>query len=83
MLPRRSRSNREWGWETGPSSQKGENMAETQARKDWTKENTTFVGLKLNKRTDADILAAIDGKAKQTELKRLIRQGMKLEQPKQ
>lgn len=58
-------------------------MAETQARKDWTKENTTFVGLKLNKRTDADILAAIDGKAKQTELKRLIRQGMKLEQPKQ
>ena len=41
------------------------------------------VSLKLNKRTDADILAAIDGKAKQTELKRLIRQGMKLEQPKQ
>lgn len=52
-------------------------MAETQARKDWTKENTTFVGLKLNNRTDRDILEALEGKPKQTEIKRLIRQGMK------
>lgn len=55
-------------------------MAETQARKDWTKENTTFVGLKLNNRTDRDILEALEGKPKQTEIKRLIRQGMKQEQ---
>lgn len=52
-------------------------MAETQARKEWTKENTTFVGLKLNNRTDKDILDALEGKPKQTEIKRLIRQGMK------
>ncbi|MCI8418967.1 MAG: hypothetical protein HFF79_00450 [Oscillospiraceae bacterium] len=52
-------------------------MAETQARKEWTKENTTFVGLKLNNRTDKDILEALEGKPKQTEIKRLIRQGMK------
>lgn len=52
-------------------------MAETQARKEWTKENTTFVGLKLNNRTDKDILEALDGKPKQTEIKRLIREGMK------
>lgn len=36
-------------------------MAETQARKEWTKENTTFVGLKPNNRTDKDILEALDG----------------------
>jgi len=52
-------------------------MAETQARKEWTKENNTFVGLKLNNRTDKDILEALEGKPKQTEIKRLIRQGMK------
>ena len=37
------------------------------------KENTTFIGLKLNNRTDADILAALDGKQKQSEIKRLLR----------
>ena len=57
-------------------------MAETQARKDWTKENTTFVGLKLNNRTDKDILEALEGKQKQTEIKRLIRQGMEYDQSK-
>lgn len=54
-------------------------MAETQARKEWTKEHTTFVGLKLNNRTDKDILEALEGKPKQTEIKRLIREGMKHE----
>lgn len=56
-------------------------MVETQARREWTKENTTFVGLKLNNRTDKDILEALEGKAKQTEIKRLIRQGMKQDHP--
>lgn len=37
------------------------------------KENTTFIGLKLNNRTDADILAALAGKQKQSEIKRLVR----------
>lgn len=48
-------------------------MPETQAKKEWGKGNTTFIGLKLNNRTDRDILQALEGKAKQTEIKRLIR----------
>jgi hypothetical protein len=55
-------------------------LAETQAHKDWTKANTTFVGLKLNNNTDKDILQAIEGKQKQTELKRLIRLGLEKSQ---
>lgn len=76
MSKPQTKSNGERGRETGPA-QKGEGMSETQARKEWTKENTTFVGLKLNNRTDKDILDALEGKPKQTEIKRLIRQGMK------
>lgn len=52
-------------------------MADSQAKKAWEKENTTFIGLKLNNRTDMDILKALDGKQKQTEIKRLIREGLK------
>ena len=52
-------------------------MAESQARRNWTKANTTFIGLKLNNKTDLDILSALDGKQKQTEIKRLIREGLK------
>ncbi len=48
-------------------------MPESNARKAWTKENTTFIGLKLNQRTDKDILDALEGKPKQTEIKRLLR----------
>ncbi|MBP3900133.1 MAG: hypothetical protein J6D53_01555 [Blautia sp.] len=48
-------------------------MPESNARKEWTKQNTTFIGLKLNQRTDKDILDALDGKSKQTEIKRLLR----------
>lgn len=54
-------------------------MAESKAHRDWTKANTTFIGLKLNNNTDADILSALDGKQKQTEIKRLIRLGLKIE----
>lgn len=43
------------------------------------KQNTTFIGLKLNNHTDRDILQALQGKSKQTELKRLIRQGLACE----
>lgn len=52
-------------------------MADSLAKKEWEKENTTFIGLKLNNRTDLDILNALDGKQKQTEIKRLIREGLK------
>lgn len=52
-------------------------MADSQAKLEWMKQNTTFIGLKLNNKTDSDILGALDGKQKQTELKRLIREGLK------
>ena len=48
-------------------------MADSEAKKAWMKENTTFIGLKLNNRIDADILEALEGKSKQSEIKRLIR----------
>lgn len=38
--------------------------------------NTQFIGLKLNKKTDSDILAALADKSKQTEIKRLLRLGI-------
>ena len=52
-------------------------MADSQAKREWMKKNTTFIGLKLNNKTDEDILQALDGKQKQTEIKRLIREGLK------
>ena len=48
-------------------------MADSKAKKEWEKNNTTFVGLKLNHNTDSDILEALQGKQKQTEVKRLLR----------
>lgn len=54
-------------------------MPESSAHRAWTEKNTTFVGLKLNNRTDADILSALEGKPKQTEIKRLVRAGLKVE----
>lgn len=55
-------------------------MPESKAKIEWTKENTVHIGVKLNKNTDADILSALEGKAKQTEIKRLIRVALALEQ---
>lgn len=51
-------------------------MPETAAHRAWVEENTTRITVKLNNRTDADILAALEGKAKQTEIKRLVRLGL-------
>lgn len=48
-------------------------MPDSKAKVDWIKENTIRFTVKLNKNTDADILSALEGKAKQTEIKRLIR----------
>lgn len=48
-------------------------MPDTKAKREWDAQNTVFVGLKLNSRTDADILEALDGKQRQTEIKRLLR----------
>lgn len=54
-------------------------MPESEARRAWLAENTERVVLKLNVRTDEDIIAAIEGKTKQTEIKRLIRVGLEAE----
>lgn len=45
----------------------------------YDKANTQFIGLKLNTKTDADILSALEGKQKQTEIKRLIRKALEAE----
>lgn len=57
-------------------------MADSQAKRDWMKENTTFIGLKLNHNTDSDILDALQGKQKQTEIKRLLRLALQSEMQK-
>lgn len=44
--------------------------------------STQFIGLKLNIKTDADILDALEGKSKQTEIKRLVRLGLEAEKHK-
>ena len=49
------------------------------AQQRYDKENIQFVGLRLNKKYDGDILKALDGKKKQTEIKRLIRVALSLE----
>lgn len=51
-------------------------MPDSDAKRKWIAEHTVMITLKLNKRTDADILAALDGKQKQTEIKRLLRVGI-------
>jgi hypothetical protein len=57
-------------------------MADSQAKRDWMKANTTVISLKLNKKTDADILAALEDKQKQTEIKRLLRIALAIESQK-
>ncbi len=52
-------------------------MGERESKKQWDTENTERISLKLNKNTDADILEALDKAPKQTEIKRLVREGLK------
>ena len=49
-------------------------MPESDAKKRWQKENTVFVGIKLQKSTDADILNYLEGKQNQTEIKKALRE---------
>lgn len=57
-------------------------MADSQAKRDWMKANTTVITLKLNNKTDADILAALEDRQKQTEIKRLLRVALAIESQK-
>lgn len=54
-------------------------MPDCNGKRRWDAENTTQISLKLNNKTDADILNALDGKHRQTEIKRLVRAGMEAE----
>lgn len=47
---------------------------DSEAKKKWVKENTVFVGMKLNKHTDADILEYLHEKPNQTEIKRILKE---------
>lgn len=49
----------------------------------WKKDHTVMVSMRLQKNTDADILAALEGKAKQTEIKRLLRIALEVENAKE
>ena len=49
------------------------------AQKKYDAANRLFIGFHLNVKYDADIIQAIEGKQKQTELKRLIRLGLEKE----
>lgn len=54
-------------------------MPDSAAKRRWDAENTTVLSLKLNHRTDADILSALEGRPKQTEIKRLLRDALEAE----
>lgn len=75
---------RNTGWRNAtPLKKPAMSEGKITAKERYDARTAVYVSLKLNKGTDADILQAIDGKPKQTEIKRLIRQGMKNDPPKQ
>lgn len=48
------------------------------AQAKYDREHTTYIGLRIEADADADIMKALEGKARQTEVKRLIRIGLTL-----
>jgi hypothetical protein len=56
-------------------------MADSQAKTAWMKENTVLIAAKLNRRTDADIIAAIEKSNGPiaSRVKELIRKGIAAE----
>ena len=48
-------------------------MMQSETRKKWLQENTVFIGMRLQKSTDADILKFLEGKQNQTEIKKALR----------
>lgn len=49
---------------------------ESEAKRKWQKDNTVFFGIKLQKTTDADIIAFLQDKSKQTVIKQALREYM-------
>ena len=56
-------------------------MADSQAKKDWMRANTLLITAKLNRRTDADIIAVIERTegSRAARIKELIRKGIEAE----
>lgn len=55
-------------------------MPDSEAKKKWDKEHTTFVGFKLNNNTDADIIEKLKKvPSKAGYIKKLIRHDIKLD----
>lgn len=56
-------------------------MADSAAKRVWMKENTVLIAAKLNRRTDADIIAAIENSTGSvaSRLKELLRKGIEAE----
>lgn len=46
----------------------------------WNKENTVFIGIRLQKSTDSDIIEYLQDKPKQTEIKKAMRYYINLKQ---
>ena len=59
-------------------------MADSEAQKNWMRENTVLITAKLNRRTDADIVAAIEGStgSRASRIKELLRKGIEAESSK-
>ena len=57
-------------------------IADSEAKRKWDSENSVFVAVKLNKKTDADIIEAIGNPpSKAGRIKELIRNGLKKQNP--
>lgn len=54
-------------------------MSKGEVYRKWEQEQTERINLRLNKKTDADIITALDGKQKLPEVKRLLRVGIAAE----
>lgn len=56
-------------------------MADSKAKREWDATNTVLIAAKLNRRTDADIIAAIEGSSgsRAARLKDLLRKGIEAE----
>lgn len=57
-------------------------VAESEAKRNWRKENTVMISVRLQRSTDADILSFLEGKQNQTEIKRALRLLIETEQNK-
>ena len=56
-------------------------MADPKSKKEWDAANTLLITAKLNRRTDADIIAALEGSAgsRASRIKELLRKGIEAE----